>query len=154
MAGWRIANVGLYDHQAMQLAALSWFFDQREEWNIRVVPSQRTRLGATKVRVPDVSVFSRDIPIEQVFTRPQLIAVEVLSSENQRFRMDAKIKGYMQFGIRSIGIIDSVTRKGWNCSQGNWISTERFEVHPNLPPSVTFCCHPLQSGSATQHHPS
>ena len=27
---------------------------------------------------PDVSVFSRDLPIEQVFTRPQWIAVEVL----------------------------------------------------------------------------
>ena len=73
-----------------------------------------------------MSVFSREIPIEQVFTRPQLIAIEVLSPEDRHSLIAEKIKNYMRFGVQNIWIVDSKTREGWDCSNGDWVRTERF----------------------------
>ncbi len=95
-------------------------------------PEQRTRVASTKVRLPDVCVFRRGEPIEQVFTRPQLIAVEVLSPEDRRSRMDEKIANYRAFGIPHIWIVDPAERAGWDCSSGEWTPAVRFEV-PNTP---------------------
>lgn len=107
---------------------MMWFYGHEKEWHIRVVVEQRTRVGATKVRVPDVSVFSRSTPIEQVFTRPQLTAVEVLSPEDRHSRMDRKIANYIEFGVAHIWVVDPAKRTGWNCSNGSWILTKRFSV--------------------------
>lgn len=78
-------NVGEYDHNVVQMAILFWFHQLGKKWRIRSIQEQRTRVASTKVRIPDVCVFSRDVPIEQVFTRPQLIAIEVLSPEVSSF---------------------------------------------------------------------
>src|SRR5579862_4706973 len=68
-------NVGEYDHNMIQRAILFWFYSREAEWGIRSLQEQRVRVGAATVRIPDVSVFSRTTPIEQVFTRPPVIAV-------------------------------------------------------------------------------
>jgi Uma2 family endonuclease len=121
-------NVGEYDHTIVQRAILIWFYLREREWSIRSLQEQRTRVGATKVRLPDVSVFSRDVPIEQVFTHPQLIAIEVLSAEDRHYRVDEKIRNYIEFGIPHIWVVNPRTRAGWDCSDGNWVRQERFEV--------------------------
>ncbi|MBV8630324.1 MAG: Uma2 family endonuclease, partial [Silvibacterium sp.] len=121
-------NVGEYDHNSVQKAILFWFTRHEKEWRIRSIQEQRTRLTRTRVRIPDVSVFSRGLPIEQVFTRPQLIAVEVLSPEDRHTRIQAKIQDYTAFQVPNIWIVDPEQRIGWDCSDGNWIRKESFEV--------------------------
>jgi Uma2 family endonuclease len=122
-------NVGEFDHSIVQQHLLMWFYLHEKEWRIRSVIEQRTRVAATRVRVPDVSIFSRSTPIEQVFTRPQLIAIEVLSPEDRHSRMDRKIRNYIDFEVPNIWVVDPRKREGWNCSDGNWIRTERFSVN-------------------------
>jgi Uma2 family endonuclease len=121
-------NVGEYEHNVVQKRILFWFDRRAKEWRIRAVQEQRTRLSGSRVRIPDVSVFTRDLPIEQVFTRPQLIAVEVLSPEDRHSRMDKKIRDYLDFGVAHVWVVDPTTRMGWDCSDGNWVRKERFEV--------------------------
>lgn len=121
-------NVGEYDHNAVQMAILFWFHQRGKEWRIRSIQEQRTKVAATKVRIPDVCVFSRDVPIEQVFTRPQLIAIEVLSPEDRHSRVDARLNNFREFGVPNIWVVDPETRSGWDCSDGNWVRKERFEV--------------------------
>jgi Uma2 family endonuclease len=121
-------NVGLYDHNLVQQAILIWFYQREKEWRIRSVQEQRTKVSATRVRIPDVSVFSRDVPIEQVFTRPQLIAIEVLSPEDRHSRVDARLRNFREFGVPNLLVVDPETRSGWDCSDGNWVRKERFEV--------------------------
>ena len=121
-------NVGEYEHNIVQKAVLFWFDRRAKEWRIRSVQEQRTRLDKTNVRIPDVSIFARDLPIEQVFTRPQLIAIEVLSPEDRHSRMDKKIRNYIDFGVRNMWVIDPAARIGWDCSDGNWVRRERLEV--------------------------
>jgi Uma2 family endonuclease len=121
-------NVGEYEHNLVQKRILFWFDRRAKEWRIRAIQEQRTRLTPSRVRVPDVSVFSRDLPIERVFTRPQLIAIEVLSPEDRHSRMDKKIRNYLDFGVPHVWVVDPATRAGWDCSDGNWVRKERFEV--------------------------
>jgi Uma2 family endonuclease len=119
-------NAGEYDHNAVQKAVLIWFYLHEKEWHIRGIQEQRTRVAPSRVRLPDVSVFSRDLPIEQVFTRPQLIAVEVLSPEDRHSKIDEKIQDYIKFGVQNVWVIDPTTRIGWDCSTGNWVRTDQF----------------------------
>jgi Uma2 family endonuclease len=121
-------NGGEYDHNMVQRAILFWFYMREREWRVRSVQEQRTRVDAGKVRIPDVSVFSREIPIEQVFTRAPLIAIEVLSPEDRHSRIEEKIRNYIAFGVANVWIVDPETRRGWDCSTGNWVGTERFAV--------------------------
>src|ERR1035437_6356102 len=80
-------NVGEYDHNMVQRAILIWFYLHEKEWRIRSIQEQRTRMASAQIRIPDVSIFSREIPVEQVFTRPQLVAIEVLSPEDRHSRV-------------------------------------------------------------------
>ncbi len=121
-------NVGEYDHNAVQQEILFWFREHRREWRIRAVQEQRTRVASTKVRIPDVCVFPRDVPIEQVFTRPQLIAIEVLSPEDRHSRIEARMSNFRDFGVPNLWVVDPETRSGWDLSDGNWVRKERFEV--------------------------
>jgi len=121
-------NVGEYDHNVVQRAILIWFFEHDKTWNTRTIQEQRTRLGSGNVRIPDVSVWKRDVPVRPVFSEPQLIAIEVLSAEDRHSRVQDKIADYRQFQIPHVWIIDPVTRMGWDCSDGNWMWKSRFEV--------------------------
>ncbi len=121
-------NVGEYDHSVVQKALLLWFARHERQWSVRALQEQRTKLNTTRYRIPDLSVFRRETPVEQIFTRPQLIAVEVLSPEDRHSRVQRRIEDYKQFGVGNIWIIDPRLREGWNCSSGDWVRTERFEV--------------------------
>ena len=121
-------NAGEYDHNLVQWAILDWFRRHDKEWQTRTIQEQRTRLNSGNVRIPDVSVWARNIPIEPVFTRPQLIAIEVLSPEDRHSKVQEKIEDYRQFQVPNIWIVDPVQRIGWDCSNGNWIRSNRFTV--------------------------
>lgn len=105
-------NVGEFDHCMTQQTILFWLYQHEKQWGIRAIQRQRTRMAATEVLLPDVSVFSHDTPIKQVFTRPQFIAIEVLSPENRHSRMAQKIQSYIRFGVAYIWVIDPKTRAG------------------------------------------
>jgi Uma2 family endonuclease len=124
--------VGEYDHTIVQRAVLLWFYAHEKQWGIRSLQEQRTLLNPTTIRIPDVSVFSREVPVEQVFTQPQLIAVEVLSPEDRATRIQERIDDYIAFGIANVWVINPKSRIGWDCSDGSWIRQERFEV-PGTP---------------------
>jgi Uma2 family endonuclease len=121
-------NVGEYDHNAVQKAILLWFDQHDNEWRTRSMQEQRTRLRSGNVRLPDVSVFPRDLPIEQVYTRPQPIAIEVLSPEDRQSKVQEKIADYIDFGVANVWVVDPKKRIGWDCTTGDWIRKDRFEV--------------------------
>jgi Uma2 family endonuclease len=121
-------NVGEWDHNKVQGFVWLWFVENSKKWRIRSAIEQRTLLHPRRVRIPDVSVFRRDLPIEQVFTYPQLIAIEVLSPEDRQSRVQQRIQDFIDFGVENIWVIDPKNRTGWDCSDGNWTRKERFEV--------------------------
>ena len=110
-------NVGEYDHSKLQGALIAWFGNRQCDWNIRVLPSLRLRLSPSRFRTPDVSIISRDQPIEPVFTRPPLICIEVLSQDDTLRSMQARIDDYLGFGVPNIWILDPVLRRAYICNR-------------------------------------
>src|SRR5580700_5066591 len=98
--------VGENDHSAWQLAILKWFLQHERDWNVRLRPELRVQVAATRFRVPDVAVLDRDLPIEQIVTRPPLAVFEVLSPEDSLQRLKRKLEDYRTMGIPEIWVID------------------------------------------------
>jgi Uma2 family endonuclease len=121
-------NVGEHEHNTVQRAILLWFHLHDKVWRTRTIQEQKTRLNSGNVRLPDVSVWNRDVPVKPVFDQPQLIAVEVLSPEDRNSRVQEKIEDCQNFQVANIWIVDPIRRLGWDCSNGNWTQKDRFEV--------------------------
>ena len=101
--------MGQFDHASWQKALLLWFSAQAKEWNVRVLPEYRVKVAATRYRVPDVTVFHRELPIEQVLTHAPVAVFEVLSPEDQVSRVLRKLADYQAMGIRTIVVINPET---------------------------------------------
>jgi len=98
--------VGENDHSAWQEAICFWFRQHAREWNVRVRPELRIQTGATRFRVPDVTVLDRAQPAEQIITHPPLAVFEILSSEDRMQRLLRKLEDYSVMGIPEIWVID------------------------------------------------
>ncbi len=97
--------VGEYDHATWQQAIQQWFVTHSKEWNIRVRPELRVQVSPTRFRIPDVVVWDRSRPIEQILTHPPIAVFEVLSPEDRMPRMMVKLADYEAMGIRTIRTI-------------------------------------------------
>ena len=98
--------MGEFDHSSWQQAILRRFWEHEREWDIRVMPSLRIKVAATRYRVPDVTVLDRSLPIEQIITHPPLAVFEVLSPEDTVQRLKLKLEDYRAMRIPEIWVID------------------------------------------------
>ncbi|MGA7234047.1 MAG: Uma2 family endonuclease [Bryobacteraceae bacterium] len=106
-------NLGEYDHANLQTAIAAWFRARMHEWEIRVVVEQRIQVSETRYRVPNVAVFRREQKIEQIFTTPPLIIVEVLSPEDRLHKVFDRCEDYRRFGAENIWIVSPQGPKLW-----------------------------------------
>src|SRR5882762_3866400 len=120
-------NLGEFDHAQLQAAIVAYFYPNRKKWNIHVQPEQRVRVSPSRVRIPDVCLVSRDLPIEQVITKPPLVVVEILSPEDRVRRYNNRLEDYKAMGVKNIWVIDPATQKGFDWIAG-WHQTEKFEA--------------------------
>ena len=128
-------NVGEYDHSSLQAALLIYFHQRRFEWNIRIVQEQRMQITPTRYRVPDTVLFSRDVEPEQIFTRPPLVCIEVLSPEDRLPRMQAKVQDYFDMGVKAVWILDPRKKTGLDCPTGlqaDWRAETHFTIEGML----------------------
>ena len=95
--------MGEFDHASWQAAILNRFWQHEREWDIRVMPSLRIKVAATRYRVPDVTVLDRDRPIEQIITHPPLAVFEVLSPEDRFSVSSSNWKTTGRWGSRKSG---------------------------------------------------
>jgi Uma2 family endonuclease len=98
--------MGEYDHTNWQTAILQSFLAHAREWDIRARPEQRVQVSPMRYRVPDVVVFDRNHPVEQILTRPPIAVFEVLSPEDRMSRMMVKLADYAKMGIRTIRVVN------------------------------------------------
>jgi Uma2 family endonuclease len=110
-------NFGEYEHANLQGALTGWFYSRQREWNIRVLPQQRIKVSASRYRIPDVCILTRDQPIEPVFTHPPLICIEVLSKDDSLRSMQDRIDDYLSFGVANVWILDPAMRRAYVCDR-------------------------------------
>lgn len=65
-------NVGEKNHADAQGDIFVYLHLRRAQWNIYPVLEVRVQVSPTRYRVPDICVFVRPEPREQIFTRPAI----------------------------------------------------------------------------------
>ncbi len=100
---------GRYSHAAWQLALQLWFVAHAKEWDTRVLAEYRVQVAATRYRVPDMTVWNRAQPIEEILTHAPIAVFEVLSPEDRMPRVLRKLGDYQAMGVRTIVLINPET---------------------------------------------
>jgi Uma2 family endonuclease len=121
-------NLGEYDHSSLQAALILFFGVRQREWNIRVLPEQRIQVAPTRFRIPDVAVFDRAQPIEPVFTRAPLVAIEILSKDDTLRAYVERVSDYLDFGVANVWIIDPATRRSFVADRSGFQECAVLEV--------------------------
>jgi len=106
-------NVGEKDHGDTQGRMFLNLCLRRAEWNIYAVLEARVQVCTTRYRVPDICVFVRPEPQEQIFTRPPFLCIEILSPEDRMSRMQQRIDDYLAFGVEYVWVVDPQTHRAW-----------------------------------------
>ena len=107
--------MGEYDHSTWQYAIQQWFAQHAKDWNIRVRCELRVQVTPTRYRVPDVVVFDRARPVEQILTHPPIAVFEVLSPEDTTARLLSKLDDYERMGIHNIFVLDPKRERPYRC---------------------------------------
>ena len=96
-------NVGKKSHAKAQsnlLLALRIHYP-----SLFVVVEQRTRVSATRYRVPDVCAMLAE-PDEEVFTEPPFLCIEILSRDDSMNDMQERIDDYLAFGVPHVWVVN------------------------------------------------
>ena len=64
--------------------------------------------------MPDICVLAGGKPTEQIFTRPPLLCIEILSPEDTMSRMQERISDYLTFGVSHVWVLDPRTRRAYD----------------------------------------
>ena len=121
-------NVGELEHARMVKAILLWFEKYESSWQLEALPDVRVQVSAENYRVPDVCLRPLANADVRFVTAVPAAVIEVLSPEDSISDYRARIADYRQKGIPGIWVVDPKTRKGWDCSSGNWIETSVFRL--------------------------
>jgi Uma2 family endonuclease len=109
-------NLGEQDHSDLQTRLLEMLASDENNPHIRVNPSIRMQVGEKRYRVPDVCVRRRSAPSEQIFRRPPLLCIEILSPRDTVSTMFVRVRDYLQMGVPEAWMVDPDTRTVIVCS--------------------------------------
>jgi Uma2 family endonuclease len=109
-------NLGEFDHGDLQTAISTALRLHQRDWGVRVVVETRTRVSATRYRIPDVCVLSGALERERIITHPPLLCVEVLSPRDTLKNMRKRIQDFIDMGVRTVWIFDPTTRTAHVCT--------------------------------------
>lgn len=121
-------NLGERNHAQLQMAVSAWLHSRRKELGIHVFPEQRVRVSRTRYRVPDVCVVAGEKPVEQVFTAPPFICIEILSPDDRMSRMQVRVDDYLAFGVPYIWILDPSSHKAWRCTHEGLLEVKELRT--------------------------
>jgi Uma2 family endonuclease len=103
-------NVGEFEHSFLQTILATIFTNNMDRWGVFCLTEQRIQINARRFLIPDVCVLRMDAPTENILTHPPLIAIEIMSPEDNIRRVARKSAEYLQFGIEYVWVIDPQAR--------------------------------------------
>lgn len=119
-------NLGELDHAELQRAFILYLLPHERDWKIRALPEIRVQTSATHFRIADIAIVSVSAPREQVIQTAPVAVIEILSPEDRIPRYAERLEDYRAMGVKSVWVVDPATRKGFDCSGGEWIETAQF----------------------------
>jgi Uma2 family endonuclease len=106
-------NMGEHDHARLQSKILFYLMNNYEAKGFVVVVEQRVQVSPTRYRVPDVCLTRAEVPMEQIFRKPPLLVIEIMSPEDRFSTIQRKIGDYVAFGVPNIWVIDPKDRSAF-----------------------------------------
>jgi len=136
----RERNLGEMEHARLQTELAFWFGSHKRQWNIVTVVEQRVQVAARRFRIPDVSVLSRDQPMEPIVRVPPMICCEVLSRSDTMREMLDRCNDYLKFGVQNVWVFDPLLReafvcdaKGFHAPEGEQLNATGTPIYLPLP---------------------
>jgi Uma2 family endonuclease len=105
-------NLGERDHSWIQGNLVTFFRSQFRKTGITALPEWRFQTRPTRFRIPDI-VVTRGKPDEQILTKPPLLCIEILSSDDRVSRTNLRIQEYLDFGVPVVWLVDPAERRVW-----------------------------------------
>lgn len=102
-------NVGRRAYAKLQAALAAYFHVRRKEWQIEVLTELRIRVREDWCPIPDVCVYTLPAPDEEVPTKPPLLWIEILSSDDRMADVWRKADELVANGVPNVWIIDPET---------------------------------------------
>lgn len=112
-------NVGELDHSMVQRAILLALIDFEDEVGALAIQETRTQTQATRFRVPDICMVRYE-DAEQIFRRPPLLCIEVLSPEDRLQRIRTKCQDYLDMGVPTVWIFDTAKQIAYEMKPNVW----------------------------------
>ena len=131
--------MGEFDHTSWQTAIQFWFMKHATDWNVRARCELRMQVSLSRYRIPDVVVWDRSLPIQQILRDTPIAVFEVLSPEDRMPRMLVKLGDYERMGIRTIRVIQPKTGQILCYEAGKLVPVDGVvEVLPGSPCSIDW----------------
>ncbi len=106
-------NVGERDHSELQGEIYAFIRSLRRKLHVHPYIEQRVQVSSRRFRIPDICVIYGARPTEQIFTKPPLIAIEILSKDDRMGQMQERIDDYLKFGVNYVWVINPLTQRAW-----------------------------------------
>jgi Uma2 family endonuclease len=106
-------NLGERTHSATQGEVIVYLAARSVEFGVEVFPGVRVQVGATRFRIPDVTVVKLSQEQGEIFTNPPHLCIKILSKDDTMQYMQQKIDDYLNFGVPYVWIINPHNRKGY-----------------------------------------
>jgi Uma2 family endonuclease len=117
-------NIGEHDHADLQTEIASYLRARYRKAGFVTVVEQRVQVSPTRFRIPDVCVARAERPMEQIYRKPPLVVIEILSPEDRFSAMQKKIDDYLDFGVPNIWVIDPKERRAFICGREGWAESK------------------------------
>ena len=124
-------NLGTNPHSAFQQFLAEYLGAQARRLGLAVRPECRTKINATRYRVPDILVIARPFhAVRGVIVDAPLLIVEVLSPDDRVGETVKRYRDYAVFGVPHIVQLDPVERTAFVFEAGALVPKELdgFEV--------------------------
>lgn len=105
-------NVGKKRHARTQARLILWLGARQQQHGCEILPEQRVKAGASRVRIPDICLVPADDQ-DEVQERPPFLCIEVLSPEDRMNRVAIRLKDYLAIGVPTVWVIDPYSKQAW-----------------------------------------
>jgi Uma2 family endonuclease len=105
-----------YPHGETQGLITAFFGARRRTHSLHACIGTRMRLHPSLYLIPDVAVFHRKRPHERVPSTPPLIAIEILSPDDQLSAVRDKLEEYRAWGVVHVWLVDPYSKRLYTCN--------------------------------------
>ncbi len=102
-------------HENVRNNLLTFLLPKQKSWGVKFYVELFTRVSATRIRMPDVSLVRDPVWDGEVLVSVPEMVIEILSPTNTLREISERVSDYLQFGVPKIYVLDPFDKVGYSC---------------------------------------